>query len=104
MPIVRKAIAKHYDVEENLVHVFWPKSYPMVINGYEKANEKAIEFRISQFKDVVFLQQANGLWTSSVLELVKDAKELKNSNKELSEAVLCTLVGLKLLRQNFADK
>jgi hypothetical protein len=53
---------------------------------------------------VVFLQQANGLWSNSVLDLIKDPEIVKTANKQFSESVLCTLVGLKLLKQNFGDK
>ena len=67
-----------------------------------------LEFVIKlKYKDIVFLQSANGLWTSNVLNLItqKTCEELKKANKMMhEESVWHTLVGLKLLEINFESE
>jgi hypothetical protein len=71
------------------------------------------------YKDVVFTQQATGVWSAKVLELTsytKTLKDLLSQNSTLHSTIAAmklsaentanvwyTLVGLKLLKENFKD-
>lgn len=84
---------------------------------YDKSSENEISFiKKYNYKDVVFTQQANGVWTDKVLALTncKTLDALKGSNPGVDQiinqlgltfdqvvGIWLTLVGLKLLKDSF---
>lgn len=84
---------------------------------YEKRDQNEISFiKRYNYKDVVFTQQANGVWTDKVLAFTncKTLDSLKTSNQALNQTISqlgltseqvmgiwFTLVGLKLLKDSF---